>query len=196
MKKVISIDIGYHNMGVVQAEIDKEFEIHILDVWTIDLPKLAHRRVTRTECSIPHTGELADLLAHFIQEFNDIFMWSDTIFIERQPPGGLTSVEVLLTYVFRERVDLVSPNSMHKHFMIGHLDYENRKCKTIQIAQPYLENFIEYTNLQRKHDIADAVCMIIFRNAKNKEKHRLKNIQKGLPFSDFIYNAPRNCNSL
>src|SRR5210317_1078063 len=42
-------------------------------------------------------------------------------------PGGFTNIPTLLHYMFRDRVVLVSPVSMHTHFGMRHLDYEQRK---------------------------------------------------------------------
>ena len=103
---------------------------------------------------------------------------------------GLTQIETLLLFLYRDKTELVSPNSMHKHFGINFLDYELRKKKTIEISESLLENIEDYQQLSRKHDIADAVCMIIFKFARDKEKFRLSKIDKSLPFSNFIYQKP------
>ena len=187
--KIISIDVGYHNLGLVKAHIDETYEITVHEVFLVDLQKLPHRRVNRSECKLEHTNELADLMAHFIQEYGYLLDEAEKIFIERQPPTGLTNIETLLLYLYREKTELVSPNSMHKHFMIGHLEYEKRKERTIELSNKFLEHFQIYKEMNRKHDIADAVCMIIFKNSYDKERYRLKNLQKGLPFSNFIYNG-------
>ncbi len=190
--KIISIDIGYHNLGLVKATINEKYEITVKEVFIIDLPKLSHRKVHRFECTLNHTSELADLMAHFIQEYGSLLEEADKIFIERQPPTGLTNIETLLLYLYRNKTELVSPNAMHKHFMIGHLDYERRKERTVEISNNFLEEFEHYKEMTRKHDIADAVCIIIFKNASDKEKYRLNNLQKGLPFEKFIYNGNNN----
>jgi len=49
---------------------------------------------------------------------------------------------------------LVSPVSMHTHFGMRHLNYEERKERTVSIADKYIEGEIPY---ERKHDIADAL---------------------------------------
>lgn len=190
--KIISIDIGYHNLGLVKAYIDETCEINIQDIFLIDLPKLPHRHVHRLDCKLFHTNELADLMAHFIQEYGYLLQEADKIYIERQPPTGLTNIETLLLFLYREKTELVSPNSMHKHFMIGHLEYEKRKERTIELSNKLLEHFENYKDMTRKHDIADAVCMIIFKNSLKKENYRLSNIQKGIPFEEFIYNGNYN----
>ena len=188
---VVSIDVGYHNLGLVRALVDNEnFEIKILNIFKIDLTKLPHKKINRWDCKLEHTNEVADLMAHFIQEFKDILEEADKILIERQPPTGLTQIETLLLYLYRNKTELISPNSMHKHFGINYLEYESRKVRTIQISESFLENFEEYQELSRKHDIADAMCMIIFKFAKDKEKYRLSQLDRTLPFSHFICKKP------
>jgi hypothetical protein len=61
--------------------------------------------------------------------------------------------------MFKDKVVLVSPVSMHTHFGMRHLNYEQRKERTVEIATKYLKEDIPY---DRKHDIADALCMIIY----------------------------------
>ena len=185
---VVSIDIGYHNLGLVKSFVDeKTFEIKILEIFKIDLTKLPHKKIKKSDCKLYHTLEVADLVAHFIQEYDEYLQEADKILIERQPPTGLTQIETLLLFLYRSKTELVSPNSMHKHFHINFLEYETRKERTIEIAESFLENFENYQELSRKHDVSDAVCMIIFRFAKDKEKYRLSQVDKGLPFDRFIY---------
>ena len=185
---VVSIDIGYHNLGLVKSYVDeKSFEIKIVEIFKINLSTLPHKKIKRVDCKLYHTSEIVDLVAHFIQEYDDYFQEADKILIERQPPMGLANMEALIMYSFREKAELISPNAMHKHFHINFLDYEKRKERTIEFAESFLENFENYQELSRKHDIADAVCMIIFRFAKDKEKFRLSQVDRSLPFDRFIY---------
>lgn len=60
--------------------------------------------------------------------------------------------------MFRDKVKLISPVSMHLHFGIRNLDYDERKERTISLTERCLKEEIPY---ERKHDIADAVCMTI-----------------------------------
>ena len=62
---------------------------------------------------------------------------------------------------------------------IDHLDYNNRKIKTIEIAKPYLDKYEKYRKLIRKHDIADSLCIYMY--WKNTEKEEL------FPFEKFEY---------
>ena len=116
---------------------------------------------------------MADYVLHFIQEYRPHLDECDKIIVERQPPGGFGAIESLIVASFREKIEIVSPNAMHKFFKIGHLDYERRKEKTQEIAEKYLGNIQTYVNLTRKHDVSDAMCMILF---KLPPRPRVKNI--------------------
>lgn len=183
MKTIVGIDIGYHNLGLVQVSLDEKFESVVQYVKRIDITNIH----CSGECMLPHTNELADLMMHFIQEYGHILNSADTILLERQPPGGLTSIETLLLYLYRSKTELISPNSMHKHFRIGFLSYELRKKATERITQKYFENFSSYENQVRKHDMADAMCLILYYTHKDKERYRLQNIKKVDSFNQFIF---------
>ena len=170
MLNVIGIDIGYKNLGLVDVSVTDTFEYIVNDTRRIDLTYIK----CPSSCTLPHTNEVADLVAHFIQDNQQILDKADIILLERQPPGGLTSIETVLLYVFRHKTKLVSPNSMHKHFRIGHLDYEHRKIKTEEITTPYLSAFDGFSNQVRKHDMADAMCLILFYFSKDKETYLRK----------------------
>uniref|UniRef100_A0AB38ZM29 Uncharacterized protein n=1 Tax=Mantoniella tinhauana virus 1 TaxID=3111543 RepID=A0AB38ZM29_9VIRU len=66
--------------------------------------------------------------------------------------------------MFKDKVCLISPVSMHTHFGMRHLNYEQRKERTVSIAEKHLKYEIPY---ERKHDVADALCMIIYFNFRN-----------------------------
>ena len=121
---LVGIDVGYKNVGIVMAECIKE-KIDVKYFKRVDITKIK----CPLNCKLHHTNEVSDLVAHFVQHYKHIFEQADQIIVERQPPGGLTSVEALFHYIFREKVRLISPNSMHKHFGMGHLDYENRNLR-------------------------------------------------------------------
>ena len=150
--KILAIDIGYHNMGLVLAEADiKGSEIDVEFV----------KKVNLTGYKYIYSNGIVDLVPLFVDSHKYIFDAAETILIERQPPGGLTNIETLLHYMFKDKVVLVSPVSMHTHFGMRHLNYDQRKERTIEIANKYLNEDIPY---ERKHDIADALCMILYHN--------------------------------
>ena len=174
--KIVGIDIGYYNIGLVLAECTGA-HVEILYIRKVDL----------TDFKTRDAPELSDMIHGFVTEHSDIFCQADQILIERQPPGGISSVEVLLHYIFRHKAILISPVSMHKHFGIGHLEYEQRKERTELIASKYIKESQYYERLERKHDIADALCMILFQNYKNGTQFKKKTIEHGGLFSEFAF---------
>lgn len=152
--KILAIDIGYTNMGLVLAECENGPGIKVEYLKKVDLAIYKNIR----------TNDFIDIIQLFVEEHINIFTVADKILIERQPPGGFTNIEILLHYMFKDKVSLISPVSMHTHFGMRHLDYEGRKDRTVLIANKYLDCEIPY---DRKHDIADALCMIIFFNFRN-----------------------------
>ena len=149
--KVLSIDIGYHNMGLVLAECGNGPEIEVEYIKKVSLEDYKHI----------HSNDIVDLVPLFVDDHQFIFGAADRILIERQPPGGFTNIEALLHYMFKDKVVLISPVSMHTHFGMRHLNYEQRKERTVSIASKHISEEIPY---ERKHDIADAICMIIYYN--------------------------------
>jgi len=151
--KVLAIDIGYHNMGIALAECGKGPTINVEYI----------KKVSLEDYKYIKSNDIVDLVPLFVEDHQFIFEAADRILIERQPPGGFTNIEVLLNYMFKDKVLLVSPVSMHTHFGMRHLNYDQRKERTISIASKYISGEIPY---ERKHDIADALCMIIYYNFK------------------------------
>ena len=149
--KVLAIDIGYHNMGLVLAECGKGPKVDVEFM----------KKASLEDYKYIHSNDIVDLVPLFVDAHEHIFESADKILIERQPPGGFTNIEVLLNYMFKHKVILVSPVSMHTHFGMRHLNYEERKERTVSIADKYIEGEIPY---ERKHDIADALCMILYYN--------------------------------
>ena len=152
-------------MALVQMDYETKQVTYIKKV---DITRYTHNTVC--ECKLHHTHHITDYVLHFVHEYRNVFDSSEHVFIERQPPTGLVAVEALLFSLFREKMTLVSPNSMHKHFMIGHLDYEGRKKKTQAIAEPYVGALEYYQGQVRKHDMSDAVCILLYEFSKMKKK--------------------------
>ena len=151
--KVLAIDIGYHNMGLVLADIGKGKKVDVEFI----------KKVSLEDYKYIYSNEIVDLVPLFVDGHKFIFDAAERILIERQPPGGLTNIEALLHYMFRDKVVMVSPVSMHSHFGMRHLNYEQRKERTVEIATKELGEEIPY---ERKHDIADAMCMLLYYNFK------------------------------
>ena len=130
--KILAIDIGYHNMGLVLAE-------------SLTGPKIVveyMKKVSLEDYKYLKTNDFVDLVPLFVEDHQHLFDAAEKILIERQPPGGFTNIEILLHYMFKDKVKLISPVSMHKHFGIRHLDYEERKERTVSLAQKFLSEEI------------------------------------------------------
>ena len=97
-----------------------------------------------------------------------IFENSDLILIERQPPQGLTNIQDVLAYQYIDKVKLIYPRSVHKHFCLSKTDYNIRKKQTEKIADKYLSDNKIYKYSDRKHDIADALCQVLYYVTINK----------------------------
>mgnify|MGYP000194571534 FL=1 len=150
---VLAIDIGYHNMGLVLAESLTGPSIKVEYIKKVSLEDYKYLR----------SNDMVDLVPLVVEDHQAIFDSADKILIERQPPAGFTNIEILLHYMFRDKVTLVHPVSVHTHFGMRNLNYEERKERTTSIAKRYTNFEIPY---ERKHDIADALCMIIYDNFK------------------------------
>ena len=200
--KVLSIDVGIINLGYVYAEITLTDEqiiskykshifndnyilnlpnikqnIRIIDCNRIDITKIKHSKVSINLCKLHHDRCIPDYLDHFIQE-TPYFNECDILIIERQPPVGITNVQDLLFKLFREKVLLISPVSMHKYFNLPCGLYEIRKLKSEELSKIYLEQFESFTKNTRKHDISDAMLMLIyFYKIKMKDIIEKKNIE-------------------
>lgn len=166
---VLAIDVGYSSLGLVHAEVC-EFAIatvHLAEKLDLrDIPCLQG-------CKLLHTSNVVDRVNHLVIYYKDLFERAETILIERQPVGGLLDVQSLLYDKFRSKTTLVSPNAMHKHFGLPRGEYDRRKEMTIEIATPYLSHLLSFNRLHRKHDVADAMCMILFVTRQQQQQHLL-----------------------
>jgi len=184
--KVLSIDIGIINLGYVYSElifpiipqtskyknlllnenylVNKDSvkqNIKIIDCNKIDITQMKHSKVCIKFCKLHHDSCIPDYLDHFIQEYQDYFEQCDILILERQPPVGITNVQDLLFSKFRNKVILISPNSVHKYFSLNK-DYSVRKEESESIAREYLVDFGKWEQHNRKHDMSDALLMILY----------------------------------
>jgi len=159
--KVLSIDIGIINLGYVYAEIDQGV-VKVLECNRVNITIMRHQTVAWCDCRLHHDYCVPDYLDHFIQEQNHLFERADIILIERQPPVGITNVQDLIFSRYRNKVKLISPNTIHRHFKMTKGDYDLRKTESETITQDYLRSFVNFTDNLRRHDISDAMLMIIY----------------------------------
>lgn len=159
--KVLSIDLGIINLGYVFAEITGQI-INVIECNRVNITHMRHTNVSYCDCKLHHEYCVPDYVDHFIQEHLSLFEQANIILIERQPPVGITNVQDLIFSRFRNKVKLISPNSIHKYFKMTRCEYEVRKLESEKITSIYLENFKNFNNNCRRHDISDAMLMIIY----------------------------------
>lgn len=133
-------------------------------------------------CSIPHSKMLCDRLAHFFAVYERVLNAAVRIFVEQQPPMGHTAVEQLIVAKYRDKVTLISPNSMHKHFGMNHFKDPNKREKrkivsislmkqipmTMKCRQESERLILEEekrlipgdTGIERAHDVADSILVL------------------------------------
>lgn len=183
--KVLSIDVGIIHLGLSMFNIDHDFNIQQLErVDLINITQFSHNHVSRKECTLYHNKTISDWMEHVFQD-NMYFYESDYILIERQPPQGHTVVEQMIFNKFRNKVILISPNSVHKYLGISHLDYDSRKKESEYILQETLESYSTKVSLNslekfdRLHDIGDSVCMFLYWiDSQKKELKKQKRKEK------------------
>lgn len=199
---VLGIDVGIVHLALALARIDttrsKIVEVERIEV--IDLTRLPHRRVPRYACRLRHdSAEMCDRIAHLLQEYGA--EWFDRadggILIERQPLCGLKSVEQLLFAAYRDRATLVHPCAVHKWLGSNGVAYEQRKALAEARAERHIDSPRSsdavrrqyYDVLERRHDVADALCMIEFHLATRREAYkRCKRWQSSVArFKRFLY---------
>lgn len=174
-KVILSIDIGIHHLGLSAGYVDKGWKLlEITWVDMVDITQFTHNLVDNCDCKLYHGNTIADRMEHIFQEYYPVFNEADYILIERQPINGLVAVEQIIYYRWREKCCLVSPRSMHKHFCIGSYDYEQRKQRTMYFAERQIwhERAIQrYQSFERKHDISDSICIMVFWLAKRRQTY-------------------------
>ncbi len=138
---------------------------------------MQHKRVPQPSCVLYHSNCLSDRINHFCQEYKPILQSCKQIFIERQPITGHISVKQLIFKVYRKKALLVHPTSMHKYFKIDYLSYEEKKAETIKLCQKYITNDCKkhfLASKERKHDITDTICILLYQLYKNRVNYKIK----------------------
>jgi hypothetical protein len=198
--KVLSVDVGVQHLGLSLALLHKEdYTIErIVDTNLIDITKYTHRVCPHEDCELYHTKTFYDWLSHVFIE-HPCFEEADVILVERQPPVGASFVvvEQIIFGRFREKTWLINPRSVHSHFNIGHYDYDGRKKISEKIANVKLsERQKKDMDLyDRKHDVADSMCQMMYWSDKRNYEYRLKEQQKlasnGISYLDSFVYIPR-----
>jgi len=171
---VLCIDVGVINMGMALLIYDKvtmDFR-DVVGVDLLDITTFVHKEYV--SCCLNHTRTFTDWMEHVFQYYRQVFDSVDKILVERQPPCGFVAVEQLVYSRYRHKCELVAPNSVHKYFHIGKMDYESRKDRVIEIALKHITNPVilgEFNSFERRHDMADAICIGLFWISKRHAKY-------------------------
>ncbi len=183
--KILSIDVGIINFAFIYADVSENFELNnIIDVNLVDITKYNY-----CSCEYIHNKTVSCYMKHLFKEFS-IFKDCDIILVERQPIMGITSVEQIIMYEYQHKTILVSPNAMHSYFNINKLTYEKRKEFTVNFSNSLINKFEKYNKLERKCDIADAVCLLLYYLNCKKNELLLKNVDNSKfskSLEQFIY---------
>lgn len=162
---IASIDVGITHLALVFAQVEPGGSpVTLHQIECVDSTVFQHDAVPVDKCTLGHTKTTADRIAHVVQERQHLFDACTHVLIERQPLQGHTHVEQVLYLLLRHKAHLVSPNAMHKFFNISHFTYEGRKQQVVRIVDDMLplDRFAKYHALERKHDVADAMCLMLY----------------------------------
>lgn len=158
--RLLSIDIGIKNLGLVSIALKPKWRV--LSMKLVDITDVQHNVVPHSKCTLRHTNELSDRLAHVVQDNPDMFEGQSVILAERQPIRGLTGVE---QYFYNRYLhcELVHPRSVIA-FYRHPTDYDKRKERSALIAYQILREYgaescaiKAFDAVDRKHDLADAI---------------------------------------
>lgn len=157
---VVSIDIGIVSLGLVACNLEQSYSIkEVTHCKLVNLTNICNKKY----CKLYHTNTITDRMMHFFQEYSDLLNNANLILIERQiPTSGLCAIQEIIFYTYRHKSILMSPTSMHSHFNIGWLNYEQRKKATINLARNFLNSHSDFILNEKKDDLADAFCYIKF----------------------------------
>jgi hypothetical protein len=182
----LSIDIGLYHLGLSLTEVTDEYEFEaILHVEMVDITRCKHRKT----CTLEHSCTIADQVRHLVEEFKEMLDQVDEILLERQPPQGLVAIEQLLFYLYREKAILVHPRKIHNYIGSGSFDYDQRKVISQRAAEIYLTDQVKeiYNYYERKHDIADSICMMLWWINKQRQVCAIKKKVEASGLEQFRY---------
>ena len=157
MPLIVGVDVGYINLALVSVVVSDAHEIsEVTGSMLVDITK------TRClpDCQLHHSNNVVDRMNHMFALHSAVFEDADEILIEAQPVvAGLVHVEALIFSRYRQKAVLVQPTSVQSHFKWPRKQYELKKDAAVQTALPYMP---QLQDVVRKHDLADAFCLILF----------------------------------
>lgn len=167
---IISIDIGLNHLGFIYAQCLETFKLQqIIKCKLVDIKRLCDYCKIK-DCALYHEKCIADYMKHFFKKYSKEFKEAQYIVLEQQPPQGFICIQEIIRFQYRDKVFLVSPNTMHKYFEIQRLDYDQRKDFVVSFSKNWLETCKDFQEYVRKHDMADALCiLIVFLQSRSTE---------------------------
>lgn len=188
--KILSIDVGIIHLALVYAILRPDYlsrletiiEEEIVFCDLIDITQLIY--CNDKDCELYHDKIICDYMLHLFKKYRKIFDESDIILIERQPITGLVAVQELILREYRSKSKLISPNAMLNYMGILNIPYEDRKKYTEKFAMNCLGSLKVFIFNQRRHDMADAFCILYYfislkredyKNNEKEKEHRFNN---------------------
>lgn len=184
---ITSIDVGIIHLAIVKVSLSETSETdnnetsnlsikHVIDAKLIDITKFD----CLENCDLQHEKCIIDYINHVFARYHASLFGDDVdlILIEKQPPRGLVAVEQFLYARYREKCMFVHPKSVIAYFKLVN-NYDLRKVQTIKMATKYLESFTSFNENSRKHDLADAMCFVLYYiSVKNEEASLERQLQQ------------------
>lgn len=200
---ILAIDVGIINLAIIgvnlnedyleRQEVIKEDEIFMCE--KIDITELVSGCRDK-DCVLYHDKIICDYMMHLFKMYKKEFDSANIILIERQPLQGIVAVQELIMREYRNKSILISPNAMLNSFGILKYEYEERKVHTIKIAFEYLSGFKNFVFNERRHDMADAICILLYylslkrkeyTKKIEKEENKIRYAQAFKKLSEYVY---------
>lgn len=158
MDTIVSLDIGLFHMGYVLGECQNFKLKNVLKCELVNIKKLVYG----CDCSLDHRLCISNYMEHFFKLYGKDLAEARYIVVEQQPPTGFISIQEIIRYQYGHKVVVISPRSMHKHYNMGELSYDDRKKFTVDYSKKYLSQFPQFHRLLRKHDMADSFMLLMY----------------------------------
>jgi hypothetical protein len=182
--KILAIDVGLLNLALIGVDLPENYlerqevilEKEIFFCELIDITQLIIE-CNDPNCKLYHDKIICDYMTHLFKKYKNIFESANEILVERQPPFGIVAVQELIMREYRNKCQLISPNAMLKFFGILQFEYPERKVLTEKIAMEYLSSIKIFVFNERRHDMADSLCLILY-YLSIKRKEYIKKIEE------------------
>jgi len=126
------------------------------------------------DITVGRAGSLHCKIVGFFEDERALFARADVVVVERQPfQSAGFPLELILRERWGSKLQFRAPNSLHKEFCLGTLDYNGRKDRVVAMVQEYLvlwasrgipgarEAQISLASFDRKHDCCDGALLYL-----------------------------------